>query len=105
MPPSKRFEVALEVNRSVGEDEAREAILRATRSMLRSTEATLTSSEPAGDTLHAPVDLIHDRRGPSWKLRDTAEDGSPWQVVLSPSTPLAVFEAALRAAVESAGAE
>jgi diguanylate cyclase (GGDEF)-like protein/PAS domain S-box-containing protein len=55
------FETALEVNRSVGSEEATEAVLNAARQMLRSPDATLSADEPDDDSLHSPVDLA-DRR-------------------------------------------
>jgi diguanylate cyclase (GGDEF)-like protein/PAS domain S-box-containing protein len=55
------FEATLEVNRSMGNEDATAAILDAARSLLRSPSATLTEEEPASTSFSAPVDL-GDRR-------------------------------------------
>jgi diguanylate cyclase (GGDEF)-like protein/PAS domain S-box-containing protein len=51
------FEATLGVNRSMGNDETKEAILGAARSLLRSPEATLTMDAPTGDALGVPMDM------------------------------------------------
>jgi diguanylate cyclase (GGDEF)-like protein/PAS domain S-box-containing protein len=57
------FEATLDVNRSIGSDQAREAVLSSAGSLLRSPEVVLAPDEPEGDdsTLAAPVELA-DRR-------------------------------------------
>ncbi len=51
------FESMLEINRSMGTDETRSAVLASARSLLRSTDATLTPARPSGDGLAAPLAL------------------------------------------------
>jgi len=51
------FEATLEVNRSMGIEDTRAAILESARSLLRSPKATLTEEEPETTSLSAPVEL------------------------------------------------
>jgi diguanylate cyclase (GGDEF)-like protein/PAS domain S-box-containing protein len=51
------FEVILDVNRSMGVDETRAALLKSAGVLLRSPEVSLTPEPPAGEGLSAPVPL------------------------------------------------
>jgi len=51
------FESTLDINRSMGIDETRSAVLASARSLLRATDATLTPDRPSGDGLAAPLAL------------------------------------------------
>ena len=51
------FEATLEINRSLGHDQTSETMLQIARSLLRSTDATLSAEEPRDETLRAPVNL------------------------------------------------
>jgi diguanylate cyclase (GGDEF)-like protein/PAS domain S-box-containing protein len=55
------FEATLDINRSLGDEEARETILESARSLLRSPEAILSEVEPPAGSLQAPFEL-KDRR-------------------------------------------
>jgi diguanylate cyclase (GGDEF)-like protein/PAS domain S-box-containing protein len=57
------FEATLEINRSLGNDDARVAILDSARTLLRSSDAELAAQKPLGEDLQAPV-LLDD--GPLW---------------------------------------
>ncbi len=51
------FEATLDVNRSMGIEETKAAVLASAGSLLRSPNATLTSDRPEGDGLAAPLQL------------------------------------------------
>ena len=51
------FEATLDVNRSMGREETKTAVLTAAGSLLRSPEVTLTGSRPDGEGLSAPMTL------------------------------------------------
>ncbi len=55
------FEATLNVNRSMGGDETRSAILNSASSLLRSPDVTLTAEEPPTTSLNTPV-ILGDRR-------------------------------------------
>ncbi len=49
------FEATLDVNRSMGTDETKAAVLNAASTLLRSPEVTLSATRPEGDGLSAPL--------------------------------------------------
>ena len=51
------FEATLDVNRSMGTEETKDAVLSAVRSLLRSPEVTLTTTAPEGEGMWAPMSL------------------------------------------------
>jgi diguanylate cyclase (GGDEF)-like protein/PAS domain S-box-containing protein len=51
------FEATLDVNRSMGTQETKDAVLAAVGALLRSPEVTLTSTQPEGDGMWAPMSL------------------------------------------------
>ncbi len=54
------FEATLDVNRSMGTDETKAAVLNAASTLLRSPEVTLSATRPEGDGLSAPM-TVDDR--------------------------------------------
>jgi diguanylate cyclase (GGDEF)-like protein/PAS domain S-box-containing protein len=51
------FEATLDVNRSMHSEETRDAVLAAVRTLLRSSEVTVTASQPQGYGMWAPMSL------------------------------------------------
>jgi diguanylate cyclase (GGDEF)-like protein/PAS domain S-box-containing protein len=51
------FEATLDVNRSMGTDETKDAVLDAVGTLLRSPDVTLTATQPEGDGMWAPMSL------------------------------------------------
>ncbi|HEX4161508.1 MAG TPA: EAL domain-containing protein [Acidimicrobiales bacterium] len=49
------FEATLEVNRAMGTDETKAAVLNAAGTLLRSPDVTLTATQPVGDGMWAPM--------------------------------------------------
>ena len=52
------FEATLDVNRSMGIDETRAAVLTSAGTLLRSPDVTLTAERPGGEVLAAPLRLV-----------------------------------------------
>ena len=51
------FEATLDVNRSMGTEETKDAVLAAVGTLLRSPEVTVTTTQPEGDGMWAPMSL------------------------------------------------